>query len=387
MHNCTDRRLPTGPPPRFCAAFPHVIGSAATENRPTVTRELPLVGLSGTHGNQNATVGALVPLRPAPRSRSHAGTPDTAILQTDEQVQPRNQLSLSARQRRSAQAAREDARGLAQFLAIVVGSCCVAGVAFVLAAWIMRGDTPPEMRTAEEWVTLLRTPRPSVRADAVHDLSELNSVPAIPCDLLAARLTDAAAVRVEAVALLANVSARGRCVNELVDVLSHATDSHARFAAAQVLGASGAVAARLAVPALVRALADPALQDAAVVALGRMGDTSESVQGALTHVGESARGETLGDVLEALVALRATDQLMRPTIHRGLSDSLGSVRAAALVDLELISATPARRAVAMRTAIGMLRDRDASVRETAARLVEVLHQRQSELQQLIPNHP
>jgi hypothetical protein len=363
------------------------MGSAATQNRPTVAREQPLVGFSDADGNQDGTVGALGPIRFGPRGRPHGGTSNTVIPQSDEQVQQRNPLSLSARQRRSAQAARDDARGLTHFLAVVVGSCCVAGVAFALAVRFMRGDTPPATRTAEEWITLLRAPRPGVRADAVHDLSELDSVPAIPCGLLAARLTDAAAVRVEAVALLANVAARGRCIDDLIDVLAHANDSRARVAAAQVLGASSAVAARFAVPTLVGALTDPALQDAAVVALGRMGDTSDSVQRALEHVGESARGETLGDALAALVALRATGELLRPIIRRALSDSLGNVRAAALVDLELISATAGQRAVAMRTAIGMLRDPDASVREAAARLVEVLHQRQSELQQLIPNHP
>jgi hypothetical protein len=207
-----------------------------------------------------------------------------------------------------------------------------------------------------------------VRADAIHDLSELNSVPAIPCYLLVARLTDAAAVRVEAVALLANVSAHGRCVGQLVGVLEHATDAHSRFAAAQVLGASGAVAAQLAVPTLVRGLTDPALQDAAVVALGRMSDTSKSVQLALKHVGETAHGETLGDALAALVALRATGEFTRPIVRRALVDSLGTVRAAALVDLELIAATAPQRAAAMRTAVDMVRDSDAAVREAAVRL-------------------
>lgn len=215
---------------------------------------------------------------------------------------------------------------------------------------------------------LLRAPRPSVRADAVHDLAELNTVPAIPCDLLVGRLIDAAAVRMEAVALLANLAEQGRCVAELVNVLDHATDAHSRFAAAQVLGASGVVAARRAVPTLVRGLTDPALQDAAVVALGRMSDTSESVQRALRQVGETARGETLGDVLAALVALRATGELLRPLVRRALADSLGNVRAAALIDLESIAGSPPQRAVAMRTAVRMLHDPDPSVRETAARL-------------------
>lgn len=292
----------------------------------------------------------------------------TAIPQSDEQVQQRNPLSLSARQRRRAQTAREDARVRTQFLAFVVASCCVAGGAFILAVRFMRGEAPPAMRSAEEWVGLLQTPRPSVRADAVHDLSELYSVPAIPCDVLVDRLTDAAPVRVEAVALLVNVSAHGRCAGELIDVLEHATDSHSRVAAAQVLGASGGVGARLAVPPLVRGLTDSALTDAAVVALGRLSDRSEGVKRALKHVGETARGETLGDVLATLVILRASGEVLRPIVRRALTDSLGDVRAAALIDLEAIAATARQRVVARRTAVGMLRDSDAVVREAAARV-------------------
>jgi HEAT repeat protein len=256
-----------------------------------------------------------------------------------------------------------------QFLAAVVGACCVAGSTFAFAAWIAHADPPPATRTADEWVALLRAPNPGARAGAVRDLAELNAVPALPCDLLVAGLTDAAAVRIESVALLANVSAQGRCVGELAEVLQTTTDSHARFAAAQILGATGAIAARLAVPTLVHELTDPTLQDAAAVALGRMTDTSAGVQRALARAGETARGETLGDVLAALVALRATGKLLRPLVDRALVDSLTNVRVAALVDLELITATLPQRAVATRTAIGMLHDPEATVRETAARFI------------------
>jgi HEAT repeat protein len=225
------------------------------------------------------------------------------------------------------------------------------------------------MRTVDEWVARLKARNPGARGDAVHELAELSSVPALPCDLLVAGLTDAAPVRIESVPLLVNVSVQGRCVDEVAQVLKTATDAHVRFAAAQILGATGVSAAGLTVPTLVQGLTDPVFQDVAVVALGRMGDTSARVQRALALVGETARGETLGDVLAALVSLRAAGTLLRPLVDRALGDSLGTVRADALVDLELIAATSSQRAAAMRTAIDMLRDPDAAVREAAARLL------------------
>lgn len=295
------------------------------------------------------------------------------MLADDETLPTRNPLLLSARQRRQAQVARNDAKALTQFLGVVVGSCVVAALVFVLVVWMAGAETPPDLRTADEWGALLRAPDARVRADAVHDLAELSSAPALPCDLLVARLTDAAVVRIESVALLASVAAQGRCIDELTTVLEHAAEARSRVAAAQVLGSAGTTTARRAVPTLVRALADASLRNAAAVALGRIGDSSATVREALQHLGQSARGETLGDVLDALVALGAADAVVRPIVGRALADSLGPVRAAALTELWVMAAAPTERAIAMRQAIAMLRgDRDVDVRAASARLLAAL---------------
>jgi len=292
------------------------------------------------------------------------------VLADDEPLPPRNPLSLSARQRRHAQTARDDAKVRTQFLGAVVGSCVAVALVFALVVWIARGETPPELRTADEWGALLRAPEASARADAVHDLAELSSAPALPCDLLVARLTDAAVVRIESVALLATVAAQGRCIDELTAVLEHAAEVRPRIAAAQVLGAAGTTNARRAVPTLVRALADSSLRNAAVVALGRIGDSSTTVREALQHLGQATRGETLSDVLAALVELGAGGEVLRPIVDRALADSLGTVRAAALTELGVMAATSTERAVAMRQAIAMLRgDRDVDVRAASAQLL------------------
>jgi hypothetical protein len=295
------------------------------------------------------------------------------VLADDEPLPTRNPLSLSARQRRHARTARDDAKARTQFLGVVVGSCLAVALVFALAVWIAHPETPPDLRTADEWGALLRAPEASVRADAVRDLAELSSTPALPCDLLVARLTDAAAVRIESVALLSTVAAQGRCVDELTAVLEHAAEARSRIAAAQVLGAAGTTNARRAVPILVRALADSSLRNAAVVALGRIGDSSATVREALQHLGQAARGETLGDVLAALLELGAGGEVVRPIVGRALADSLGTVRAAALTDLWVMAATSTERALAMRQAIAMLRgDRDVDVRAASARLLATL---------------
>ncbi len=80
-------------------------------------------------------------------------------------------------------------------------------------------------------------------------------MPILPCNIMVEKLTDMAAVRIQSVALLTKVLSRGRCIPEVLDILTSSAPVRSRVAAAQVVGAALDYAEPSAASAADRALA------------------------------------------------------------------------------------------------------------------------------------
>jgi len=146
-------------------------------------------------------------------------------------------LWFSARQRRRSRVDAARLKAPLQFFALLVAGCG-SSLLLLISIWMLRAEPPANARTTAEWIALLRAPDLSTRTDAVQDLSRVATMPVLPCDIMVEKLTDAAAVRIQSVALLTKVLSRGRCIPGVLDVLTSSAPVRSRVAAAQIVGAA-----------------------------------------------------------------------------------------------------------------------------------------------------
>jgi hypothetical protein len=152
-------------------------------------------------------------------------------------LQPQTPLWFSARRRRRSRIDAAQLKAPLQFFGLLLAACG-SSLLLLILIWMSRAELPTNARTTAEWTALLRAPDLSMRTDAVQDLSRVAVMPVLPCDIMVERLTDAAAVRIQSVALLTKVLSLGRCIPEVLDVLAGSAPSRSRVAAAQIVGAA-----------------------------------------------------------------------------------------------------------------------------------------------------